>query len=490
MSVSITDAIRQLTYHKGVSEDLVLKMVEEVLLAAYSEKFGTSENAVSQFDEETGEMQLYARKKVVERVEEPVYEMTLEEARKSNGQCEISDEVLVQINPLEMGRIAAQAARKVVMSRLKEMEQNSIYSEYSQKIGQIVNGKYQRHWKGHIYVNLDRTEAILPKREQSPKEFFSAGERIKAIIVNVENRDNGSQVILSRAHPLFVQRLFEVDIPEIADGTIQVKAVVREPGFRTKMTVYSEEMDPVGACVGMKGMRIQSIIRELEGERIDVIRYNENIKEYIANAFSPAKVHQIVVLNESQRHAMAVVEEDQLALSIGRQGHNVKLVCKLTGWEIDVKTISEFHELGYEDESRLLAENIFQGEPTQDETEESSTESFHSISELTSLPDEIIEIIKTNGIHSLEELVSLPEQALLKMQGMDSEKVSIVLESIQKDIVVMENEPVSQDKSEPKTEQQETESDEIYSYFCPECETELPEEVEKCPKCGVELQFE
>ena len=482
MSVTITDAIRQLTYHKGVSEDLVLKMVEEVLLAAYLEKFGTSENAVSQIDENTGEVNLYARKKVVVKVKEPIYEMTLEEARRSNSQCELSDEVLVQVNPLDMGRIAVQAARKVVMSRLKEMEQNAIYSEYSKKIGQIVNGQYQRHWKGHIYVNLDRTEAILPKREQSPKEFFSTGERIKAIIVNVENRDNGAQVILSRAHPLFVQRLFEVDIPEIADGTIQVKAIVREPGFRTKMTVYSEEMDPVGACVGMKGMRIQSIIRELEGERIDVIRYNENIKEYINNAFSPAKVHQIVVLNESERHAMAVVEEDQLSLAIGRQGHNVKLVCKLTGWEIDVKTIAEFHELGYEDESRLLAENIFQ-----DESRE-TTEEFHSISQLESLPEEIIGILKVNSIQSLEELVSLPEEKLLELPGMDSEKVSIVLESIQKDIVVMEDEQ-SSDVQEQK-EEAEKEEEEIYSYFCPECENELPGEVEKCPKCGVELQFE
>ncbi len=502
MSSSIAEAVRQLVHHKGISEDLIMQTVEDVLLAAYKKKFGNSDNAVTKINEESGEVFLYSKKEVVDEVDESLTQISLEEARQRNSQCELNDEVLVEIKPTELGRIAAQTAKQIVFQRLREIERNLIYSEYSQKIGELITGHYQRERNGHIFVDLGRTEAILPRHEQSPKEIFTTGERIKGVIVDVQNNKRGTSIIMSRAAPAFVQRLFELDVPEITDGTIQVKSIVRDAGYRTKLAVYAHDIDPVGACVGMKGMRIQTIVKELEGEKIDIIRYNENIREYIANALSPAKADQVVIVNEENRESLAVVQDDQLSLAIGKQGQNVKLASKLTGWSIDIKTLSEFKELDFADESRRMAEDLFSDH---DEDE------GHSITELTDLDENIIKLLLSADVTTLEELVEQSEETLKSIEGMDEGMVTAIMTSIKENVVVVDDEgeeaveekvsgqdmPKEQvDKKEDlkdspeKVEDEETLEEEEVTYFCPECNAELEIGVNNCPKCGVELEFE
>ncbi len=494
MSASIAEAVRQLVHNKGISEDLILTTVEEVLLVAYKKKFGTSENAVTKIDEERGEVFLYSKKEVVDEVENELTEISLQEAKEKNSECEICDEVLVEIKPTDLGRIAAQTAKQIVFQRLKEIEKNVLFSEFSQKIGQLITGHHQREKNGHIFVDLGRAEAILPKNEQSPKEIYTTGERIKALILDVQNNRRGTQIVLSRANPLFVQRLFEFEVPEITEGTIQIKSIVRDAGFRTKLSVASRDIDPVGACVGMKGMRIQLIVKELEGEKIDIVRYNENIREYIANALSPAKVEQTVILNEEQKEALAVVSDDQLSLAIGKQGQNVRLAAKLTGWNIDIKTMTEFKELNYEDESRRMVEDLFI-----DQEEEA-----HGLSEIPDFDEQVITVLEENDITSLEELVEKSREELLAIDGIDEEVAQYILDIIQENVVVMDEDEMPEEVSaeisdeeaaevseegvlEKQTE--EGEEEEVYTYHCPECNTELKEGIKKCPGCGVELEF-
>ncbi len=504
MSSSIAEAVRQLVHHKGISEDLILQTVEDVLIAAYKKKFGSADNAVTKVNEESGEVYLYSKKEVVDEVDDLLTQISLDDARQRNDQCELNDEVLVEIKPSEMGRIAAQTAKQIVFQRLRDIERNVIYSEYSQKIGELITGHYQRERNGHIFVDLGRTEAILPRNEQSPKEIFTTGERIKGVIVDVQNAKRGTSIIMSRAAPAFVQRLFELDVPEITDGTIHVKSIVRDAGYRTKIAVYARDIDPVGACVGMKGMRIQAIVKELEGEKIDIIRYNDNIREYIANALSPAKAEQVVIVNEENKESVAVVQDDQLSLAIGKQGQNVKLAAKLTGWNIDIKTLNEFEELDFADESRRMAEDLFS-----DHEEEEG----HPISDLTDLDESLIELLMSANVTTLEELVEQSEETLLAIEGVDQSMVDAIMKSIKENIVVVgegeesvEKEPSDQKTSEgtvdkdvvedspsEKTKDEgvtEAVEEEEVSYFCPECNTELKVGVNSCPSCGVELEFE
>ncbi len=482
MSASIAEAVRQLVHNKGISEDLILQTVEDILIVAYKKKFGTNENVVTKINEEKGEVSLFARKIVVDEVDDDILEISLEEAKKGNSDCEIDDEVLVEIMPSDLGRIAAQTARQIVFQRLKEIEKNIIYSEYVQKKGQIITGFYQREKNGHIFVDIGRTEAILLRAEQSPKEVFAVGERIKAIVLDVQNSRKGAQVILSRTSPLFVQRLFEFEVPEIVDGVIQVKSIVRDPGYRTKIAVSSLDIDPVGACVGMKGMRIQMIVKELEGERIDIIRHNDNIRDYIANALSPAKIEQVVVLNEANKEALAVVGDNHLSLAIGKLGQNVRLAAKLTGWNIDIKTESEFKDLDYQDESKRIAEDLF----VDNESE------YHDLSELEELDKETITLLKEKGISYLEELVEVSKEELSMIDGIDEEKANAILNIIKENIVVLGDEEETNKDALKETQEdtvEDSKEDDDYNYYCPECNTELELGMNKCPGCEIEIEF-
>ena len=474
MSSSIADAMRQIVHHKGISEDLIIEAIKDILLAAYKKKYGTNENVIAKIDEEKGEVSLYARKKIVEEVKDNLRELGVKEARKINKDCDINDEVLIEINPEDMGRVAAQLARQMVESRLREIEKNVIYSEYIQKVGELIVGQFQRVRNGNVFLDLGRVEGVLPRNQQSPREEFETGEQVKAMIIEVDKTDHEARVILSRKSPLFVKKLFELEIPEISNRTIEVKSIVRYVGYRTKMAVYSVEVDPVGSCVGMKGIRIQGIVKELEGEKIDIIRYHENIREYIGNALSPAKVNRVIILNEKNKESLAVVEESELSLAIGKQGQNVKLARKLTGWNIDIKTVGDFEKLGYEDEMKRLADDIFKT----DEKEGVGVVE-HDLEELEGLGVGVMEVLRREGINTLEELIEKGREDLMRIEGLGEEEVQRILDKIEESVVIVE-------EGEEEVEVEEEE----YQYLCPECDTEIREGVESCPSCGIKLEFE
>lgn len=485
MPISIADAVRHLVHHKGISEELILKTVEEALLAAFKKHFGTTENAVTRIDEESGEVYIYARKEVVEEVENPLFEISIEEAKARNADVEVQDEVLIEVSPLEFGRIDAQSARQIILQRLKDIERNVIYNEYKDKIGELITGTYQRERFGTIFVDLGKVEAILPRGEQSPKEHFAIGDRIKAVIADVTK---GPSIILSRANKDFVQRIFEMEVPEITEGIIEIKNIVRDPGSRTKIAVASSDIDPVGACVGMKGIRIQTIVKELEGEKIDIVRYSDDIREYIANALSPANVERVLVMSEQENDAIAIVDDDQLSLAIGKQGQNVKLACKLVGWNINVKTLEEYKEEGLEEESVAMAHQLF-----------NEDDEVHSL-DLLELSDSVIAKLQEGGINTIEDLIDKTKEELMNIKGIGMTTAENILKTLQDSVEV-----VTDEEKEEEVEVEEVEAEdvmateetldgdtveEVVEYYCPECGHKLKEDQNVCPGCGVELEFE
>ena len=322
MASGLADAIRSIVQDRGISEDLVKKTIEDFLLAAYKKKYGQCDNAVVRFDEEGDEVALFARKQIVEDVYDEVAEIAIEEALELNEECELGDELLIEINPQEFDRVAVQSAKQKAKQTLRDIQKDTLYSEFQEKVGEMIIGYYQRERNGNIFVDLGRVEGILPKRYQSPREIYRPNDRIKALIYEVNKTPSGLQIVLSRTHTDFVRRIFELEVPEVYDKTVEIFKIVREPGYRTKLAVYSnrDDVDPVGACVGMKGVRIQAIVRELEGEKIDILKYDNNYRDFIKNALSPAEVDTVVVLDEAKRQALAVVDENQLSLAIGKQG--------------------------------------------------------------------------------------------------------------------------------------------------------------------------
>jgi N utilization substance protein A len=360
MANELSEAVKQLVADKGISEDLILKTIEMALLAAYKKKFGTTSNAETHIDEENDIVKIYSKKEIVEKVSEPVFQIKLGEAKKLHSGAEIGDEMLIEIKPEDFGRIAAQTAKQVVRQRLKEIEKDVVYNEFKQREGEMIVGYFQRERTGTIYVNLGRSEGIMPKGQQSPREHYTVGDRIKALLLEVRKGTKGPQIILSRSHPGFVKKIFELEIPEVADGTIQIKNIVRDPGYRTKVAVFSprDEVDPVGACVGMKGIRIQAIVGELEGEKIDILKWDLDIKRYISNAMNPVKISRILVTDDEKKEALIVVHDAQLAIAIGRQGQNIRLVSKLVGMKLDVMPESEFETSEYAEFARKAADEL------------------------------------------------------------------------------------------------------------------------------------
>jgi len=414
MASALNDAIRNLANDKGISEELILHTIEEFLLAAYKKRYGTSDNAVVKFDDD-GDVTLFAQKKIVEDVYDPVTEIDLEEAVVLNDECEIGDELLIEINPMEFDRGAIQSAKQRAKQTLREIQKDTLYSEYKDKVGEMIIGYYQRERNGNIFVDLGKTEGILPKRYQSPREIYRPNDRIKALIYEVNKTPSGLQIVLSRTHTEFVRRVFELEVPEIYDKTVEIYKIVREPGYRTKIAVYSnrEDVDPVGACVGMRGVRIQSIVRELEGEKIDILKYDNDPVEFIRNALSPAEVSQVVVLDEAKRQALAIVSDNQLSLAIGKQGLNVRLANRLADWSIDVKTDVQFDEMDITAEHKRAVSRLFREEA--DETQDEDPE----ISVLPGITETMIAALKNIEIERISDLVELDFDELDAIEGLD-----------------------------------------------------------------------
>ena len=366
MASDLSEAIRIFEQEKGIPRDLVLKTIEEFLIAAYKKKYGTAENVIVRFNDDETEVTIFSKKKIVEDddVNDEVLEISLKDALVYNAESEIGDELLIEINPKDFERTAVQSAKQRAKQKIREIQKDTLYSEYVEKIGEILIGYYQREKNGNIYVDLGKVEGILPKRFQSPREIYRPNDRIKAIVYEVEKQESGLNIILSRTHTDFVKKLFELEVPELYDKTVEIFKIVREPGYRTKMAIYShrEDVDPVGACVGLKGIRIQAIVKEMEGEKIDVLKYDPDPREFIKNALSPAEVESVIILDEPKRQALAVVADNQLSLAIGKQGLNVRLANRLVDWNIDVKTIEQFEGMDISAEAKKAVSALFNEE--------------------------------------------------------------------------------------------------------------------------------
>ncbi len=434
MSSQMSQAIKQLVQDKGISEELVLKTIEEALLAAYKRKYGTSENAVVKFSEDGTEVTVYSQKKIVDEVYDPVTEIALEDALDYDDSCEIGDELLIEVNPQEFDRIAVQSAKQKARQTLREIQKDTLYSEFKDKVGEMVIGYYQRERNGTIYVDLGKTEGILPKRFQSPREIYHANDRIKALIYEVNKTPSGLQIVLSRTHTEFVKRIFELEVPEIYDRTVEIFKIVREPGYRTKIAVYSnrDDVDPVGACVGVKGVRIQAIVRELEGEKIDIVKYDPDPRMFIRNSLSPAEVSQVVLLDEAKKHALAVVADNQFSLAIGKQGLNVRLANRLVDWNIDVKNEQQFQEMDLGAETKRAVSALF-GE-VEEERE------IVTVAELPGLTERQIQLLRSAGIEMLEDLVALGAEQIAAIDGLTAADAEGIRKAIEENVEVVDEE--------------------------------------------------
>ena len=340
MNKEFFEALEELSIEKGINKNYILDAIETALLTAYKRNFNSQENVKIVIDEEKASIKVYSLREVVEEVFDPAIEIELSDARKIDKKANLGDIVEVEITPANFGRISAQTAKQVIVQKLREAEREIVFSEYSDRQGEIVSGIVQKVDKNIVIVDLGRIEGIMTLNEQIPGEVYNVNDKIKAYVVEVQKNSKGiPQMIISRTHPGFVRRLFELEIPEIYEGLIEIKNIVREPGSRTKIAVYSKDMniDPVGSCVGPRGIRIQNILNELKDEKIDVVEWSEDPVQYIASALSPATV-LAVDIDEENMSSKVVVPDNQLSLAIGKDGQNARLSAKLTGWKIDIKS--------------------------------------------------------------------------------------------------------------------------------------------------------
>ena len=346
MNQEFIGALKEIVKDKGISEDLLFTTIEDALVAAYKKNYAgptsSAQNVKVTIDRESGEIHVYSQKVVVEEVFDNVTEIGLEEAQEIKPTYDLDDVVDFEVTPKNFGRVAAQLAKGVVTQRIREAERSIIYNEYKEKDYDIITGTVLREDKGNVFVNIGKLETAIGPNEQIPREKYKFNEKIKLYVVEVKNTSKGAQIIVSRTHPGLVKRLFELEVPEIYEGVVEIKSISREAGSRSKIAVVShdENVDPMGACVGPKGARVQNIVNELKGEKIDIIKWSKNPEEFIENSLSPAKVLSVTV-DEDKKSAKVIVDDSQLSLAIGKEGQNVRLAAKLTNWKIDIKSKSQ-----------------------------------------------------------------------------------------------------------------------------------------------------
>jgi len=342
MYFDLNYVIEQVGKEKGIPKEILIETLEEAVLSASKKKFGNHLELEARYNEELGEIEIFRFKTVTEKVEDPDLEILLKEAKEQDPECIVGDSIGMKMDASQLGRIAAQTAKQVIMQKVRNAESDVIYNEYKDRKGTIVTGIIQRVEKNHYVVNLGKTEAVLPFKEAIPSESFKRRDRVKAYVLDVEKDQKGCTILLSRTHPSFLVRLFEVEVPEIQEGIIKVMGAAREPGERAKISVYSGDssIDPIGACVGVKGSRVQAVVQELRGEKIDIIPWSKDSARFACNALAPARVSKVYI-NEEDTSMEIVVNDDQLSLAIGKKGQNVRLASRLTGWKIDIKSEAE-----------------------------------------------------------------------------------------------------------------------------------------------------
>ena len=367
---SLNEVFEELEREKGISKEVVISSLCDAMVAAYKKHMRVKEieNIEAYLDEQTGEIGIFKGKTIVESVEDPDNEISLAEAKEIDDSVELGDEVKLEVTPEQFGRIAAQAANQVLTQRIREAERNLVLNKFLEKKGTLITGIIQKvDDRRNVIVNIGKTDAIMPRKEQIPGEYYKPGNRIRVFVLNVKETSRLPQVIVSHAHPEIVKELFELEVPEIEDGIVEIKSIAREAGFRTKLAVWSNdpEVDSVGACIGPRGSRIQTIVSELKNEKIDIVRWSPDPVEYIVNAISPARVVSVDIMtdDEETKDALVVVPDDQLSLAIGREGQNVRLAHRLTGWKIDIKSVSQMED----EEARKNSNYDYEEEAVEDE---------------------------------------------------------------------------------------------------------------------------
>lgn len=481
----MAEAIRALIAEKGYTEESVKQTIENALKSAYKRTYGTSDNAIVKFAEDMSDVAIYSRKTVVDGVYDPVTEIELEEAQKLSDDVELGDEIDILEDPKSFDRSAVSTGKQTAHQGLNETIKDSLYNQYKDKVGEMINGYFQRERNGNIFVDLGnagKLEGYLPVKFQSPRETYEQGDRIKAIIVDLKKTNSGLQIVLSRSDPRLVQIVMELEIPEIADGTVKIEKCVREAGYRTKMAVSTvrEEIDPVGACVGTKGVRIQNVIRELLGEKIDVLRYDADPAVFIQNALSPAQVNRVVILDAEKKQALAIVDDSQFSLAIGKQGQNVRLANRLCDWNIDVKTEEQCAGMDFSDKATTLAaRNLFKDEPAE------ADEEITTVAELPGVSETSAEILKANGIEDIVKFIeAYDNKSVEQIEGLSKEEIESIYALIKENVEFVEEQEDAAGSEEHNEEPQEEEK-----YYCPECGAEITLDMTLCPKCGVEFEF-
>jgi transcription termination/antitermination protein NusA len=418
MASELYNTIDALSREKGIDPQIVISAVEDAIVVATRKFYKTQENLRAQLDKDTGKIRAFAVKTVVEspeQVEDPVLQVTLEEARKTDPAIEIGGELQIpKATEGILGRIAAQLAKQVIFQKVREAERDTVYNEYVGRVGEIVNASVKRVEGPDVIFDLGKAESRMPRKEQSRLESFAIGERVRVVIARVEKAAKGPAVVVSRAAPELVQHLFQTEVPEIYDGTVVIRAIAREAGERTKIAVMSKDkdVDAVGACVGMKGMRVQSIIRELRGEKIDIIEYHEDPVTFAEKALQPAKVSRVTVIDAGEKHLEVVVDDSQLSLAIGKKGQNVRLAAKLLGWKIDIKSEEEKRQEVEQQMSQLV------------------TATVTPLENVPGLGEGLVEKLKAAGVSTVEALADMTPEQLESIEGIGPktvEKISLAV---------------------------------------------------------------
>jgi len=400
MTRMLLQTIEQIGREKNIPPDVIIEAVEEAMAVASKKYYKTEEDLKAKLNRETGEVEVFAVKEVVDEVEDRDLEISEDKARQFDEEAKVGDFIHIPMETEDLGRIAAQAAKQVIFQKVRDAERENIYDEFVERAGELITGLVKRFERGDMIVDLGRTEGLLPRREQSRAEHYNIGDRIRVVIVDVLKVSRGPQVVVSRVHPDLLIRLFEMEVPEIYDGTVTIKGAVREGGDRAKVAVHSSEpdVDPVGACVGMRGSRVQSIIRELRGEKIDIVQWSADLQQYAINALKPARVNRVTIIDGEERHLEVVVDEDQLSLAIGKRGQNVRLAGKLLNAKIDIKS--------EEDKKREVERAL-----AQMAVREESVEILDGVGEKTA------EVLVAAGIKNIGDVVDAGPEGLEAIDG-------------------------------------------------------------------------
>jgi N utilization substance protein A len=403
--------IEQVGKDKGIDKKILIDALEQALLAAARKKYGPKQEIESKYNEEAGEIELFQFKTVVKEVKNPHTEIGFANARELDADVEVGDSLGTKIDLSEFGRIAAQTAKQVIIQKVKDAERENIFEDFKDRKGEVISGTVQRFERGSIIVNLGRAEAVIPQQELVPRETYKPGDRIRAYVLDVRKTPKGPQIILSRSNPNFLIKLFELEVPEVSEGIVKILNAAREPGSRAKIAVYSEDsdVDPVGACVGMKGSRVQSVVQELRGEKIDIIPWSEDAASFVCNALAPAEISKVII-HQDTRAMEVVVEDDQLSLAIGRRGQNVRLAAKLTDWKIDIRSEAKT-------EKAIPQLDVI------------ASRGMEPVDRISGVGEKTAQLLNTAGFLTVADLCQASAEQLSQIEGIGAKKAEKLIES-------------------------------------------------------------